>query len=294
MVTIKQLEAFYWAYHLKSFVAAAAKLNTTQSNISKRVQELEWSMRDKLFERGKTLNPTFHGKRLLPMAEDVLQAFTRLQTAIDPTSLFSGIFRLGASETVAMSWLPALLAELRRQFPHMVVEPQIDAVSELHRRLLLHEIDLVLGSVPADSDELTVVPLASEELVWVCHPHLYPGPHELELEEIAKLPIIEHASGTKSFSAVSRMFRDAGIRPNTVSSCSSMVALEKLVSSGLGITHLPRYLVQSGLESKRLREIRCKTHLPKVFYAASFRKADPNPVPSFLAKIALDCCVFKA
>ena len=41
MFTYKQLEALYWIAELGGFAAAARKLNTTQSAISKRVQELE-------------------------------------------------------------------------------------------------------------------------------------------------------------------------------------------------------------------------------------------------------------
>ena len=41
MVSIKQLEAFYWVAKLNSFAAAADKLNMAQSTISKRIQELE-------------------------------------------------------------------------------------------------------------------------------------------------------------------------------------------------------------------------------------------------------------
>jgi len=41
MLTFKQLEAVYWVVKLGGFAAAAAKLHTTQSAVSKRVQELE-------------------------------------------------------------------------------------------------------------------------------------------------------------------------------------------------------------------------------------------------------------
>ena len=41
MITLKQIEAIYWIVELGSFEAAAAKLNMSQSAISKRVQELE-------------------------------------------------------------------------------------------------------------------------------------------------------------------------------------------------------------------------------------------------------------
>ena len=47
MITLRQLEALYWIVQLGTFKRAAARLNTTQSAISKRIKEplAEWSDR---------------------------------------------------------------------------------------------------------------------------------------------------------------------------------------------------------------------------------------------------------
>ena len=44
MVTLRQLLALHWIERLGTFERAAEHLNTTQSAISKRVQELELSL----------------------------------------------------------------------------------------------------------------------------------------------------------------------------------------------------------------------------------------------------------
>ena len=41
MLTFKQIEALYWTVRLGTFAASAQKLHTTQSAITKRIQELE-------------------------------------------------------------------------------------------------------------------------------------------------------------------------------------------------------------------------------------------------------------
>jgi len=40
MITLKQIEALHWIAELGSFERAAAQLNTTQSTVSKRIQQL--------------------------------------------------------------------------------------------------------------------------------------------------------------------------------------------------------------------------------------------------------------
>jgi DNA-binding transcriptional LysR family regulator len=41
MITLRQLETLHWIAQLGTFERAALKLNTTQSAVSKRIQELE-------------------------------------------------------------------------------------------------------------------------------------------------------------------------------------------------------------------------------------------------------------
>ena len=69
-MTLKQIEAFYWAANLGSFSIAALRLHVTQSSLSKRVVELEESVGAPLFDRsGKRAQLTEAGQRLLPLAD---------------------------------------------------------------------------------------------------------------------------------------------------------------------------------------------------------------------------------
>src|SRR3546814_19050122 len=66
MITLKQLEAFNWIAKLDTFERAAAKLNTTQSAISKRIQELEASIGLPWLDRShRGARLTRHGEQLL-------------------------------------------------------------------------------------------------------------------------------------------------------------------------------------------------------------------------------------
>jgi DNA-binding transcriptional LysR family regulator len=49
--SIKQLEALFWAGRLGTFQAAAHRLHSTQSAVSKRIAELEAALRRELFDR---------------------------------------------------------------------------------------------------------------------------------------------------------------------------------------------------------------------------------------------------
>ena len=75
MLTLKQLEAVYWVARLGTFGAAADRLYTTQSAISKRINELEVFFVTSLFDRSRrTVQLTAKGRELLEAAEEMLQA----------------------------------------------------------------------------------------------------------------------------------------------------------------------------------------------------------------------------
>ena len=64
MFTFKQLEALYWVGTMGGFAHAADRLNTTQSAISKRIQDLEHLFDTPLFDRsGRTAKLTEKGER---------------------------------------------------------------------------------------------------------------------------------------------------------------------------------------------------------------------------------------
>src|SRR6185437_2713914 len=68
VITLKQVEALYWIAELGSFEAAALRLNTTQSAISKRIQELESRFDLEIFDRSRRT------ACLTPKGEEILQS----------------------------------------------------------------------------------------------------------------------------------------------------------------------------------------------------------------------------
>src|SRR5688572_11565963 len=66
MITLKQIEALHWIAELGSFERAAAQLNTTQSTVSKRIQQLEAAMGKPLFDRSQ------RGAQLTEWSEQIL------------------------------------------------------------------------------------------------------------------------------------------------------------------------------------------------------------------------------
>src|SRR4051794_27021676 len=126
VITFKQIEALHWIVKLGSFERAAAKLNTSQSTISKRVQELEASTGEVLFDRNqRSVRLTEKGEHLLALGREILALYERILDLKNEGERPAQRLRIGVTELSAITWLPRLVTELRQLFPTLIIEPEV-------------------------------------------------------------------------------------------------------------------------------------------------------------------------
>ena len=112
-MTLKQLEAFYWAATCASFAVAAERLHLSVSSLSKRIAELEEAL-GQLFDRsGHKAALTEAGQRLLPQAGDMLASAERIRASVAQSAGLVGRCRFGVGELTALTWLPRLIGVVR-------------------------------------------------------------------------------------------------------------------------------------------------------------------------------------
>src|SRR5438067_889840 len=126
-VSLKQIEAFYWICQLGSYSAAADRLNTTQPAISNRMRDFEEALGCALFDpRVRRPRLTARGKAVLGISEQFLSLGQSLRRAAGAEQTAGGLVRVGAADTVALTWLPTLLSRLCDQYPLVDVEMFVD------------------------------------------------------------------------------------------------------------------------------------------------------------------------
>jgi len=126
-----------------SLSGAARALGLTQPSIARHVEALERAVGGTLFLRSQRgLSPTDRALALRPFAEELVATSSALlRTASAGEGEVAGTVRITASEVVAAEHLPALLADLRRNYPALTIElVPTDSVSDLLQR----EADIAL------------------------------------------------------------------------------------------------------------------------------------------------------
>lgn len=293
MVTLRQLEALLWVVQLGTFERAATRLNTTQSAISKRIQELEVSTGLALFDRSQRgARLTAQGEELLELSRQMLALQDSILTLKAGTGQTARRLRLGVTELTALTWLPRLVTLLRQVHPQVTIEPEVDMSRALYDKLLDGSVDLiVIPEVMADPD-IAVFGLAEVANVWMSRPGLIPPGRVLTLPELAEFPILTQGGRSGSGLFLNKWLKAEGVLLRKTLTTDSLTAIVGLTVAGLGVSYLPRQCFRPLIDEGKLVVIPTTPALPPVPYVAMIRQDQPSAFLSSVAELARDVCDF--
>ncbi len=321
-INLKQLEAFVQVVDQGSFRKAAARLYTSQPNISSRISSLEDAVGCQLMQRQSgQIQLTAKGTELLPYARQALAAADSFVSAADQPALYNNIIRLGVTELVAHSWLHPFLARVNEKFPNLLVELTVDLAINLYQSLDQGTTDLALISDPILPSEHTphgssgtdtreyeapskathagpappaVVSganpgkrLGSSAMVWVASPALQVGKdRQLMAADLVRHPILTHARSTKPFRQIESHFAAQPQINARLLPSSSLAACLQMAVNSLGVSVLPETMIEQDLAQGRLRKLDYPWTPDDLIITVHY---DPDTVPAVvpdLVKIA--------
>ncbi|WP_295523541.1 LysR family transcriptional regulator [uncultured Pseudacidovorax sp.] len=294
-MTLKQLEAFYWAATCASFALAAERLHLSVSSLSKRLAELESALGAPLFDRaGHRARLSEAGQRLLPLAADLLQRAEQARMAVGPGATLSGIVHLGTGELASMTWLARAVAWLRARHPAMELRIEVDIGAHLARRVEQAELDAAVISGAASRPTLSAVPLGQAAFVWCASAALAAGVERLDAESWSRHTLVALPRGSGVTQLQDGWMARAGARPRAVLICSQWGAVASLLAAGQGIGMLPRGLADGLVQRGVLCRLSATEPLATLDYGFHFRHGDPRPLVAALRQACLETADFDA
>ena len=290
---LKQMEALFWIARLGTFERAAAKLNTTQSAVSKRIQDLEALSDEPVFDRSaRSARLTVRGRALLALAEDMLKLRDEATSLLRHGTLPRGQFRLGVTEMTALTWLPALVAALRAAYPTVDVEPEVDSSEALCARLQNDGVDLIIVPDMFRDPRFRAVPVGSVNMSWMCSPRLTLPEGRLPLVELERMTILAQDMRSGSALHYRRWLEEQNVALSWKVSSNSLVALMGLTVSGLGVSYLPTEAAAPLVRSGQLRMLDIEPPLPPIPYAALMRAGAEGAYEAHVLRQAQATCDF--
>ena len=294
MFTFKQLEAVYWIVEAGGFSQAAQKLHTTQSAVSKRVQELETLFDMPLFDRSqRSAHLTEKGEIMYVLAKKLLEQRDNAVDQLGRPESFERRLRIGITELTALTWFPRLCDQIQKQFPNVTLEPDVDMSEGLKDSLLADELDLIIVPDAFVDSRLSSTVLGGVENAWMCKPGLLNSAKKTyRVSELASLKLLAQGGKSGTGLVYERWFRKMGFSPASSIKCNNLLALLGLTVSGLGISYLPRKCLGVMLEGGLLEEIKATPPLPDVTYVAIYQWEKKSSLIPSIVMLAQECCDF--
>lgn len=297
--------------HARSFVAvaeelhfgrAAARLNLTQSPLSRQIQMLEQTLGVSLLERStRTVRLTPAGRTFLAEAYRVIAAAESAARLTQRAARGeSGTIRLSFTAASAYRILPRIVSHLRRALPEidlvleeMVSDEQIQALEE-------NRVDVgLLRPAPALLDPRT--PIATTTIAYEQLLLAIPRSHPLARGEAPTLRDLDGEAlvtwsprgGRYFIDLLDTLFNAAAIRPRVVQRVNQLHAMLALVGAEIGLALVPDSAVSIGMAGVVLRPITAPdTARPCLLMA--WRQDNPNPCLSSFRSVITDsepsCC----
>lgn len=228
---------------------AAARLHRVQSNVTTRIRQLEDDIGASLFIReGKRLHLSPTGQVLLEYADRLLALADEAREAVqDPRP--RGIFRLGTMESTAAVRLPGPLSEYHRRHPDVALELRTGNPPALASAILAGELDAALVSAPFAEAPFEKVAVFREEPVIISAA----GTPALGKKGDVPGTIIAFEHGCPHRKRLEDWCALQGHVPERVIELGSYHAMLGCVVAGMGIALLPRSVLATFPESKRLK-----------------------------------------
>ncbi|MEL6680786.1 MAG: LysR family transcriptional regulator [Pseudomonadota bacterium] len=273
-MTFEQLRTFLWVARLGGFRKASDRLHLSQPAVSTRIANLEEELSAKLFERGPgDLVLTKQGQQLLGYAEQLLFVEEEIKHRVANPAETEGLFRLGASETIAQAWLPHFMEAFSQRFPRVNVDLTVDISLNLRAGILERRLDLAFLMGPVSEYSVKNVALPQFDLHWY-------KSRKLGDVDLTKVPIISYSSQTRPYRELtSELAQRVGPKSRVFSSASLSASL-KMIAAGIAVGPYPRVLAKPHLDGDEVEEFSPGFVPPPLEFTASYM-AEPR---SFLVE----------
>jgi DNA-binding transcriptional LysR family regulator len=259
----------------RSVSKAAIRLGMYQPAVSASLKKLRELAGDPLLVRsGAGMVPTDAGLRMLAPSASILRAAESMFSdarGFEPSSARQ-TFRIAASDFLDPLFLPQLVAQIKQQAPHCVIEIlPLSAESDYRARLAQGDMDVVIGNWLKPPDDLHLGRLFGDEVVCLVardHPAVrrssqggWDAASWLAAEHIAPTPTHPGARGV-----IDEHLDSLGLQRNITARCPHFGLIPSMVASTLLVLTTGRQYCERYVEKLPVKILPCPVPFPRLLY----------------------------
>jgi DNA-binding transcriptional LysR family regulator len=256
------LRLFVAVMDLGTIAAAAEREHIVPSAVSRRLADLEYSLKTRLLDRSnKGIEPTAAGLELLGLARSVLNDLDNVYHLVrEHASGARGIVRVFANLSAITEFLPLSLRGFMSTYPLVQVQLQERISTAVQQGVACNAAEVGLYVHGSNSLEgLVSLPYRRDELVVVVpDDHPLAAKSEVRLAQTLEHDFVGLHTGSQINQQVLRAAEKLGHTVRSRMQVTSYDALSLMVEAGMGIALMPRLV---GQRYSRIHKLRVLTLL---------------------------------
>lgn len=247
---IRQLEYFVELAKTKNFRKASEHLHLSQPALSKSIRILETELNTVLIERtNKSFELTDTGQALLQKSVFLIQQFQDIYKMIEDVRLSNqGEIKIGIPNILGFLCYFELICEFQKKYPGIHISVSGEGTKDINTALREERLDLGVGmlseNVPIARD-VQVIPLTHDEGVAVVNKNkAYAAVDAISIRDIKDENFVLMNEQYLLYDDIMQLCMQVGFTPNVTAKSSQWDFPLKMVDSNLGVSILPRPLVE--------------------------------------------------
>ena len=270
-MNLLSLEYFLMLVQEMNFTKASKKLFISQQALSKHIQNLEQDLDILLFDRNQPLTLTPAGKRLKENAEKILDLKKSAEREIKDIKDFKyGEVYVGVTDVRGSVILPRILPNFYENYPHVKVKLLEGTSKEIEGALTDGKIDLIIGFLPNQKDNITSEPLMKDRLCIVVpesiinkctsknESALYTENNNLNISLFKNCPFLKMPSSSWNGAIFEKYCRVNKFNPKVILETKNLGTLISLCYAGIGIIVCSEIFLNTNLTSNENQKNRVK------------------------------------
>ncbi len=214
MLNLRQIEVFRAVMIAKTVTGAAQILHVSQPGLSRMLKHTEDRLGIRLFDRvaGRLL-PTREAETLFAEIQQIYKYVEGLgHIAQRLAEGHDSVFRLGASPSLAVHVVPAILRLLKDRFPKLTVRFDVLGVGEIADYLVRQQGEYALTVFPVAHPNVTSRQIGAGRFVCVVpKDHPLARKKTIAIRDLAEQPLISFGADTPHGQVISDLFKRAGV-----------------------------------------------------------------------------------
>lgn len=244
---LRQMEVFRAVMLTGSMNGAAKLLFISQPAVSRVIAYTEESLGLKLFhrERGR-ITPTQEAQLLFREVGALYEEAVRVDDfARDLVTRPQGVLHLCSSPSLALNFLPPVIAQFCARQPNVRIKFHTSLLSEMPHALIGRQADLGIAVLPVDHPHLLVESLTSGRMVCIVpEGHRLAGQPEVGLKDIRHFPLILYNRNIPFGQLLLAAFEQAGVPWRPLIEIERAELACAMVSAGAGIAIVDEFSIR--------------------------------------------------